>query len=90
MACLEGPHGKVKSEYRQRVQDLGHMILLGSHDGVLCVSQDCVRLIDLNQKNRVLVSLIKVLSKRHTREGAGSQRITCAVEELLSGTYICL
>lgn len=71
MACLEGPHGKVKSECRQRVQDLGHMTLLGSHDGVLCVSQDCVRLVDLNQKNRVLVGLMEVLSKRHTWEGAG-------------------
>lgn len=69
----------------------------GTHDlspmmecSVFLKTDLCVRLIDLNQKNKVLVSLMEVLSKRQTWEGAGRQWITWAVEEVLSGTYICL
>ena len=52
---LQGPHGEIKAECRQR-QNLGHMPLLGSVGGVLWDSQAKAGLVNSKQKSRVLVS----------------------------------
>ena len=62
MACLEGPHGKVKAESRQR---LGYLHSLGSVGGMIWGSQTSAGLVHLIQKGRGLVSPMEVFSRRH-------------------------
>ena len=74
-------------------QDLGHMLLLGSVGGVLWGSWAKAELDSSNQKSRVLVSFVGVLSKgciRRRQWEAGELLITRAVGEATSGTCIYL
>lgn len=82
--------GRVQAER----QDLGRMPLLGPVSRLLWGSWAEVRLVNLNQKNGVLVRSMGVLPKGYVWYiGAGRQGrllITRDFGEVISGTYICL
>ena len=87
MACLmpAGHTGSSKQSADREWQDLGHMPLLGFVGRVVQVSQAKARLVNSNQKSRVLVSSTGV--HKEMALGDKGDLITRAVE-LISGTYI--
>ena len=73
--CPKGPHGEVKSGYRQRErQDQGHMPLLGSEGRVFWGSQAKVRLVNSNLRSGVLLNPTVVFSKGHVRHTGSGRR----------------
>lgn len=87
LAYIKVLHREVQAGCRQRQkQDLGHMLLLESRWGVLCSQTKTDWSVHTKNFSRILVSIMKVLSKRYkekTLEGRGY----CWSQRLLERTY---
>lgn len=101
-AYYQGPHREVKAGYKQReCQGLGYIPLLRS---MAKCSWTRVRLVNSNQKSRVLVSSMELLSKGCTREnweagrtvdrkgfgGRSYQKLTFACDSGAATQSMCL
>ena len=73
VACLKGPHEKVRAECRQRErEDLRHVPVLGSAGGVLWGSQTRVRLVSSYQ-TREFYEALRGCHLRHRGPSMGGR-----------------